>query len=452
MKCLNNRRLLVVDDQEIIHFSFRTVFGGATSDLMAQRQAQEGYDVDYAISGESALEIIGRGVDGDEPHALAFVDMYMPHGWSGVETITKMWEISPDLQVVLCTAFTDYSWGQLAARPGKADQLLILKKPFDKIEVRQLARALTEKWRLSRQVHSHLTNLEDMVAARTSELARANAHLRGLNQELVAARDASEAANRAKTEFLSNVSHEIRTPMTSVLGYAEMLGEPDCPVAERQESIDTIRKNADYLLAIIDDLLDISKLEAGRLMIERKRFSPRELALEISSLLNVRAAEKKLKLSVEFRSVIPDTIESDPIRLRQVLLNLVGNAIKFTEIGDIRLTVAMLADHAGRGPHLSFDVTDTGIGIAAEQIPNLFECFNLGDGSSTRRHNGIGLGLAVSMRLARLLEGDISVKSAPGAGSTFRMVVPVPAAAEDASYAEGGESGRGQTECQPQGD
>src|SRR5579859_1468476 len=116
MKCLNNRRLLVVDDQEVIHFSFRTVFG---SPAAGRDPANEGYEVDYATSGEQALEIVRRGVGSDEPHALAFVDMYMPQGWDGVETITRFWEVSPELQIVLCTAFTDYSWSQIIARLGK---------------------------------------------------------------------------------------------------------------------------------------------------------------------------------------------------------------------------------------------------------------------------------------------------------------------------------------------
>src|SRR5579872_6820315 len=178
MKCLNNRRLLVVDDQEVIHFSFRTVFGNPlSSGTSAGEQSLEGYEVDYATSGEKAVEIARQAAENESPHALAFVDMYMPQGWDGVETITRLWDISPDLLIVLCTAFTDYSWTQIITRLGKTDQLLILKKPFDKIEVRQLARALTEKWRLSRQLQFNLANLEEMVAARTSELAQANTRL-----------------------------------------------------------------------------------------------------------------------------------------------------------------------------------------------------------------------------------------------------------------------------------
>src|SRR5438105_1935926 len=132
MKCLNNRRLLVVDDQEVIHFSFRTVFAAQQPGSARGDMPPEGYEVEYVSRGEDALEIIRHGVLSDEPHSLAFVDMYMPQGWDGVETIAKLWELSADLQVVLCTAFTDYSWTQIITRLGKSDQILILKKPFDK--------------------------------------------------------------------------------------------------------------------------------------------------------------------------------------------------------------------------------------------------------------------------------------------------------------------------------
>jgi two-component system, sensor histidine kinase and response regulator len=425
MKCLNNRRLLVVDDQEVIHFSFRTVFGSSGPAAVARDPSNEGYDVDYATSGEQALEIVRRGLESDEPHALAFVDMYMPQGWDGVETITRLWELSSDLQVVLCTAFTDYSWAQIISRLGKTDQLLILKKPFDKIEVRQLARGLTEKWRLSREVRLSLTSLEDAVSARTGELARANARLVELNHELAAARDAAETASRAKTEFLANISHEIRTPMTAILGYADLLAEPDCTSGERIESVATIRRNADQLLTIIDDLLEISKLESGKLDIERSQFSPRDMALEVSSLLHVRAEEKCLKLAVEFHSVIPPTIASDPLRLRQILLNLVGNAIKFTDVGEVRLSVKMLAEDASPPAQIAFEVIDSGVGMSPEQLQNLFDCFHQVDMSAKRRFRGAGLGLAISMRLARMLGGNLSVTSTPGAGSTFRLVLPI---------------------------
>jgi signal transduction histidine kinase len=423
MKCLNNRRVLVVDDQEVVHYSFRAVFSSQVPGAAGGDPPLEGYEVDYATSGEAALDLVRRGISSEEPYALAFVDMYMPQGWDGVETILKLWELASDLQIVLCTAFTDYSWSQIISRLGRTDQLLILKKPFDKVEVRQLARALTEKWRLLRQLQLNLAGLEEMVSDRTSELAQANARLVELNHELAAARDAAEAANRAKTEFLANISHEIRTPMTSILGFAELLLEADCPVSERIASVTTIRRNADHLLAMIDDILDISKIEAGRLTMEQGPVAPRELALEISSLLHVRAEAKKLKLAIEFQSTIPQAIETDRKRVRQILLNLVGNAIKFTDSGEVRLSVKMLPA-SEQGPQLVFEIADTGVGMTAEQVRNLFDCFSQADMSATRRHRGLGLGLAVSLRLARMLGGDITVTSERGTGSTFRVILP----------------------------
>jgi signal transduction histidine kinase len=175
---------------------------------------------------------------------------------------------------------------------------------------------------------------------------------------------------------------------------------------------------------VIDDILDISKIEAGRLEIESELVAPRELALEVSSLLHVRADEKKLKFAIEFQSAIPQTIETDRKRLRQVLLNLVGNAIKFTDAGEVRLSVRMLAQPGSDERRIVFEISDTGVGIGPSQMQSLFSCFTQADMSSTRRHRGIGLGLALSMRLARMLDGEITVTSEPGTGSTFRLLLP----------------------------
>ena len=212
--------------------------------------------------------------------------------------------------------------------------------------------------------------------------------------------------------------------MTAIVGYADMLAETQCASGERVESATTIRRHADQLLTIIDDLLDISKLEAGRMTFERESFSPRDMTLEVVSLLHVRAEGKNLRLAAEFPGALPAAIESDPLRLRQILLNLVGNAIKFTETGEVRISVSMAAGPASHVPQISFEVTDTGIGMSAEVLQNLFDCFRQGDMSAKRRFRGIGLGLAISKRLARILGGDITVTSSPGMGSTFRLVIP----------------------------
>src|SRR5262249_39865084 len=161
------------------------------------------------------------------------------------------------------------------------------------------------------------------------------------------------------------------------------------------------RRHADQLLQIIDDLLDISKLETGKLTLERCDCSPRDLALEVTSLLQVRAEEKKLRLAVEFHSALPPTIESDRMRLRPILLNLGGNAVKFTEVGEVRLMVRMVPVDAEAGPRVEFDVIDTGVGMTSDQLRNIFDCFSQGDMSAKRRFRGIGLGLAIAARLAK---------------------------------------------------
>ncbi len=229
--------------------------------------------------------------------------------------------------------------------------------------------------------------------------------------------------NRAKSEFLANMSHEIRTPMTAILGYADLLlneeGLEKAPPHWRQ-NLRTIKRNGEHLLELINDILDLSKIEAEKLQIEPTRCSPVQLVAEVVSLMRVQAKAKHLKLETELVGPLPETMLTDPLRLRQVLVNLVGNAIKFTDHGEVRIAVR-LTDDSGH-PRLCFDVTDTGIGIDEEQVGKLFQPFNQVDNSSTRKFGGTGLGLCISKRLAEALGGSIEVRSKPGTGSTFSVI------------------------------
>jgi signal transduction histidine kinase len=257
--------------------------------------------------------------------------------------------------------------------------------------------------RLASRLQATHDSLEQQVQSRTAELAAANVGLRRLYV-------AAEAASRAKSEFLANMSHEIRTPMTAILGFTENLLDPQLSESDRQVAVDTIRRNGNHLLQLINNILDLSKLEAGRLHTERVPFSPVQLVEEARDLLNARAEDKGLSLAVEYEGALPERIENDPTRLRQVLINLLGNAVKFTETGGVRLVVAMAKD-AGDNPMLQFDVIDTGIGMTAEQVVALFQPFAQADTSTTRKFGGSGLGLAICKRLTELLGGDISVES-----------------------------------------
>ena len=230
-----------------------------------------------------------------------------------------------------------------------------------------------------------------------------------MNVELEEARREAEAASRVKSEFLANMSHEIRTPMTAILGYADILVENVC---DRQsiEAADTIRRNANYLLDIINNILDLSKIEAGKMQVERIAQSPVGAVAEVASLMRVRADAKRLRIATDFRGPIPETIQTDPVRLRQILFNLVGNALKFTDFGEIRI-VTSLRREEGKPPLMQFDVIDTGIGMSVEQIAGLFQPFTQADASTSRRFGGSGLGLTMSKRLANLL-GAISAFTA----------------------------------------
>lgn len=232
---------------------------------------------------------------------------------------------------------------------------------------------------------------------------------------------AIEAANRAKTEFVANMSHEIRTPMTAVLGYADLLlAQEEDP--GKLEHLKTIQQNGNFLLEIINDILDLSKIEAGKLEITKEWFSVIELVADIRSMMNVRATEGNLEFTVSFEGTLPEKIESDPKRLRQILINLVGNGIKFTRAGSVCLMVRELDLKGEAG--IEFAVIDTGIGISKEQMARLFRPFSQGDASVSRSFGGTGLGLAISRRLVELLGGDITAESKEGEGSTFRFSVP----------------------------
>ena len=237
--------------------------------------------------------------------------------------------------------------------------------------------------------------------------------------ELERAHAAAQAATRAKTEFLANMSHEIRTPMTAILGYADLLRDPQLSRGEHHTYLNVIRRNGEHLLALINDILDLSKIEAGRMTIEQVACSPAAILHEVASLMQVRARLKNLAFEVACADRLPETIVSDPTRLRQILLNLVGNALKFTASGGVRVTCRMQA--GGDRPRLAFEVRDTGIGLAPEEQSALFQAFSQADNSTTRRFGGTGLGLAISKRLAQLLGGDIEVESEPGRGSTFTL-------------------------------
>jgi len=236
-------------------------------------------------------------------------------------------------------------------------------------------------------------------------------------EEVNKAKEDAELANLAKSAFLANTSHEIRTPMNAILGYAEMLLDNQQTDAERQNCVRTIRRNGEHLLAIINDILDISKIEAQKLTVEKINCELPQLVADVIGLTRPWAQKKGLKFEIEFDRLIPRQIQTDPLRAKQVLVNLVSNAIKFTETGRIKIGIYREISYFTHT--IRFEVSDTGIGMSGEEMARLFQPFMQADVSTTRRFGGTGLGLTISKRLARLLGGDISAQSEAGVGSTF---------------------------------
>ena len=402
------RRLLLVDDNTAIHEDFRKILapaavGSSAVDLEAAALFEQttpatdsaGFELDSAYQGQEALAMVRSAREAGRPYALAFVDMRMPPGWDGLTTIGRLWEADPEIQTVICTAFSDRSWEEIQAALTARERWLVLKKPFDQIEVLQLAHALTEKWNLSRLAALKVEALERMVHARTLDLL--NAH-------------------RVAHEFLANANHELLTPMNGLCGFQDLL--EDTPLNDEQrEYLQETRTCCESLLRLIHRILDFNRSEAGTLPMEPVDFSPATLLQGVVKENTAAAAAKGIRFHIDTTRLFPERWHGPESILRKVLAALVDNALKFTPQGTVTLAVEPQASG------LALTVVDTGVGLTPQQLEWIQIPGAKVDGGLTRRTSGMGLGLLLARRLTQAMGGELTLDGKPNQGVTARFTV-----------------------------
>jgi signal transduction histidine kinase len=416
-----NRRILIVDDQQAIHDDFRKVLHPerAQASLDALERAlfddagpsepklteKPNYELSNAFQGQEALALLKAGLARARPYALAFVDMRMPPGWDGVQTIEQLWKADPALQVVICTAYSDYSSTELLQRFEADERLLVLKKPFDAVEVAQLAGALTEKWNLAREHSQRLVDLDQ-------------------------ARLLAERATQIKIAFLTNMSHELRTPLHAVISFAR-LGLDSTDEASRQAFFERIVAGGERLQQLVENLLDVSKLTAGKMSLQSSSHDIEALIREVAVQLQPVLRSKRLQLDIARAKTCPSSLApGDPSRLKQVFTHVLTNAARYSPSEgriEIRLNLyeRINRDSTLRsGLALEVAVRDYGVGIPANELELVFDEFF--QSSRTRTNaGGTGLGLAICKKLMTLHGGTIEARTPDGPGALIRIRLPL---------------------------
>lgn len=415
-----NRRVLLVDDTPSIHEDFKKILcsneSGSRSALAEARAGLFGPEVvdephpeQFALTsahqGQEALELLVAALEAGEPYAMAFVDIRMPPGWDGVETIKRLWEVDASLQVVICTAFSDYSWEEIIAKLGQSERLLILKKPFDPVEIRQLASAMTATWNAVRRERGLIEELRTKEA----EARAYSASLETMNKALLTAKAASERTSELKTEFLVQLSTQVGVNLSAILPHiidGDLGGDFERAVDSSQNLMETL-----------DRILELARLESREMDLCPEPSPVVELARAAVARRQADATEAGVTLEFHLPQPVPESVECDARRICQVLDQLIDNAIRYCGGGVVRtiLTHEPTADWSRT--RLVLTVEDEGPGVPDDLRGRLFEPF--------AGRPGAGLGLTLSRELMILMEGELNHSVTPDGGACFRASLEV---------------------------
>lgn len=427
---MNKRRLLIVDDNESIHEDFNKIL----TDNLPNKNIEQiedilfgvkikvkpslyEYVIDHAFQGEEAIVMVENSEKEDFAYSVIYMDVRMPPGIDGVQTIEKIWEKYPHIEMVICSAYSDYSWDKILEKFGPTDKLLFIKKPFNTIVIKQLTLSLVTKWDIAKKNREYMDYLEKQVDERTQELKQLLKHMTELKEK-------AEQSEMQKSVFLANMSHEIRTPMNAILGFSELLENEDLSEELKVKFLHYINSNGMSLLNLINDIICNAKIESGVLDVFFENFSLNQMLEELKEifLINLLASNKEhLQLKLMTGTTGNNfCIDSDRERLKQVISNLFTNALKFTESGSIEFGYTILDEN-----WIEFYVKDTGIGIPEDDADFIFDRYAQVSSSKIINKNGTGLGLTISKNLVELLGGKIWVRSKLTEGSTFYFTHPV---------------------------
>jgi len=404
-------RILVIDDNPSIHKDFQTilleeeesetlntlrdeVFGNKSN----TNTSKSVYELDFASQGKEGCEKIKQACSEDRPYELAFVDMRMPPGWDGLKTIENIWQTDPNVQVVICTAYSDYSWGEITERLGKSENLLILKKPFDSAEVAQLASALTEKWVLARQASLKMGQLEQMVKERTEKQTELLEKVDNINKEL--------------KDFASIVSHDLKAPLRGIKSLATWIFD-DCSDKlgeQAKEQMNLLLGRVEKMHNLIEGVLQYSR--AGR---TEEQIIQVNLDTFIPEAIDMLVPPENISITIEDNMPVIECAETHVMQLFQNLLN---NAIKYMDKPKGRIKVGCVEQDG----FWKFSIADNGPGIEEKNFEKIFKMFH--KLSVSEEVEGTGVGLTVAKKIVELYGGNIWVESQIGKGSTFYFTLP----------------------------